>query len=262
MKIASLGFLFLIVFFASCTTQKPVVNNYLQNTKDTSGKTVINTQPPVVQKGDLLSIKIFSRANGLNPQADAPYNLQEVSSSASSAGNGGSGSGFMVDQNGNIDYPQLGSLHVEGLTREQVADLIKARVDSLLTNPSVIVRFLNFKISVLGEVNRPGTFTFPTERVTILEALGLSGDVTDFGTKNNVMIVRENGNGQIEKGTIDLTSDSMFSSPYYRLQQNDVVLVESNGKKLKQQQRQETAQQISIATSIITAVALILNFIK
>ena len=124
-----------------------------------------------------------------------------------------------------------------------------------------MVRFLNFKISVLGEVKSPGTFTLPTERVTILEALGLSGDVTEFGTKNNVMVVREN-NGQIERGRIDLTSDSMFSSPYYRLQQNDVVFVESNGRNLKQLQRQETAQQIGIASSIITAIALILNFIK
>jgi polysaccharide export outer membrane protein len=135
-------------------------------------------------------------------------------------------------------------------------------LDTLLEQPSVIVRFLNFKISVLGEVKSPGTFTLPTERVTILEALGLSGDVTDFGRKNNVMVVRENSNGQIERGRIDLTSDSMFSSPFYRLQQNDVVFVESNGRKLQQQERQETAQQIGIATSIITAIALILNFIK
>lgn len=262
MRSISLLCLFAIVFFAfSCTTQKPVANNYLQNVKDTSGKNAVNIQQPVVQKGDLLSIKIFSKANGLNPQADAPYNLQEAST-AVSGGSGTSTSGFMVDQNGNIEYPQLGSLHVEGLTREQVADLIKSRVDSLLTNPSVIVRFQNFKISVLGEVNHPGSFTLPTERVTILEALGLSGDITEFGTKNNVMVIREDNNGQVERGMIDLTSEAMFSSPYYRLQQNDVVLVESNGKKVKQQQRQETAQQIGIATSVITAIALILNFIK
>jgi polysaccharide export outer membrane protein len=142
-----------------------------------------------------------------------------------------------------------------------VADLIKNKLQDQLIQPSVIVRFLNFKVSVLGEVNSPGTFTLPTERVTILEAIGLSGDITDFGRKNTVMVVREN-NGQIERGTIDLTSSSMFSSPYYRLQQNDVVFVESNGKRLQQQQRQETAQQIGIATTIITAVALILNFIK
>lgn len=250
-----------IAFFAvSCTVQKPVAINYLQNAKDTTGKNAVNIQTPVVQKGDLLSIKVFSRANGLNPQADAPYNLQDAGAGGATGSSGGQG--FMVDQSGNIEYPQLGTLHVEGLTREQAADLIKSKLETQLTQPSVIVRFQNFKISVLGEVNSPGSFSLPTERVTILEALGLSGDITPFGIKKNVMVLREDGNGQIEKGTIDLTSDSMFSSPYYRLQQNDVVLVESNGKRVKQQQRQETAQQIGIATSIITGIALILNFIK
>jgi polysaccharide biosynthesis/export protein len=260
MRVLSLC-LFTIAFFAlSCTIQKPVTNNYLQNVKDTSGKSTTSIQIPVVQKGDLLSIKVFSRANGLNPQADAPYNLQEASTGMATGGGGAPG--FMVDQNGNIEYPQLGTVHVEGLTREQVAELIKSKLEGQLTQPSVIVRFQNFKISVLGEVNHPGSFSLPTERVTIFEALGLSGDITDFGTKNNVKVIREGSNGEIEKGIIDLTSDSLFASPYYRLQQNDVVLVESNGKRLKQQQRSETAQQIGIATSIITAIALILNFIK
>lgn len=260
MKLASLLCVLGIVFFTSCTTQRSVSGiNYLENARDTSGE-VVNLHQPIVQKGDLLSIKIFSKANGLNPQADAPYNLQE-GGTASGTGSSTASSGFLVDQNGNIEYPQLGILHLEGLTREQVADLIKSKVDTSLTQPSVIVRFLNFKISVLGEVKSPGTFSLPTERVTILDALGLSGDITDFGKKNNVMVVREN-NGHIERGRIDLTSDSMFSSPYYRLQQNDVVLVESNGKRLQQQQRQDVAQQIGIATSIITAIALILNFIK
>ena len=215
-------------------------------------------QPLLVQKGDLLSIKVFSKANGLNPNADAPFNLQEQGAAGGSA----TTSGFQVDENGNVEYPQLGSLHLEGLTKEQVADLIKSKLDTSLQQPvGVIVRFLNFKVSVLGEVKSPGTFTLPTERATILDAIGLSGDITDYGIKNNVMVVREN-NGQIEKGTIDLTSSSMFSSPYYRLQQNDVVFVESNGRRVRQEQRQETAQQIGIASSIITAIALILNFIK
>jgi polysaccharide export outer membrane protein len=197
-------------------------------------------------------------SNGIN--ADAPYNLQE----AGAAPGGSTAAGFMVDQKGNIEYPQLGSLHIEGLSKEEVAGLIKSRIegDTLLAGPvGVIVRFLNFKISVLGEVNSPGSFTLPTERVTILEALGLSGDVTEFGRKNNVMVVREN-NGQVERGRIDLTSDSMFISPYYRLQQNDVVFVEATGRKFKQQERQETAQQIGLGVSIITAIALILNFIR
>ena len=251
---------FVIILFASCSTQKAVTENYLQHARDTTGRNLINLQPPVVQKGDVLSIRVFSKANGMllssGLNADAPYNLQ-------AQGEGGNTvvPGFMVDQSGNIEYPQLGTLHIEGLTREQVAELIKTKLEGQLDQPSVIVRFQNFKISVLGEVGNPGSFTLPTERVTVLEALGLSGDITEFGRKNNVMVVRE-VNGQIERGTIDLTSDSMFSSPYYRLQQNDVVFVESNGRRAKQQERQDLGQQIGIATSIITAIALILNFIR
>lgn len=260
MKFAGLICFVSIIFFSSCTSQRNAATgiNYLENAKDTSGREALNMSQPLIQKGDLLSIKVFSKANGLDSKADAPYNLQET---GIGSGSNSTASGFLVDQNGNIEYPQIGVLHVEGLTRDQLAETIKNKLQEQLTQPSVMVRFLNFKISVLGEVKSPGTFTLPTERVTILDALGLSGDITDFGKKNNVMVVREN-NGQIERGRIDLTSGSMFSSPYYRLQQNDVVLVESNGRRLHQQQRQDVAQQIGIATSIITAIALILNFIR
>lgn len=262
MKFVRLLCLASVVYLTSCTAQRHAVTgvNYLENAKDTTGKEVVNMHQPVVEKGDILSIKVFSKANGLNAQADAPYNLME-GGAVSGTASGSSSTGYLVDQNGNIEYPQLGVLHLEGLTKEQVSDLIKSKLDTSLTQPSVMVRFQNFKVSVLGEVRTPGTFTLPTERVTILEALGLSGDITEFGKKNNVLVVREN-NGQIERGRIDLTSDSMFLSPYYRLQQNDVVLVESNGRRLKQQERQDVAQQVGIATSIITAIALILNFIK
>jgi polysaccharide export outer membrane protein len=130
-----------------------------------------------------------------------------------------------------------------------------------LTQPSVIVRFVNYKITVLGEVRSPGTFTLPTDKVTILEALGLAGDITDFGRRTTVKILRENNN-QREIGTVNLTSKELFTSPFYHLQQNDVVFVEQESRKIRQQEQQNLAQQIGIATSIITAIALILNFIK
>lgn len=251
--------LFVIFLVSSCSVQKKTTVNYFENSRDTTGKEVLNFPSPVVHKGDLLSIKVFSKANGLNLLADAPYNLPEVNATSGGSTNN---IGFMVDQSGNIDYPQLGTLHLEGLTREQVSESIKSKLDTILNAPvGVLVRFLNFKISVLGEVKAPGTFSFPTERVTILDALGLSGDITDYGLKNRVMVIREN-DGQVERGIIDLTSDGMFSSPYYRLQQNDVVFVESNGRRVRQLERSETAQQIGLATSIITGIALILNFIK
>ena len=124
-----------------------------------------------------------------------------------------------------------------------------------------MVRYLNYKITVLGEVGGPKTFTTQTERISILEALGMAGDITEYGRKDNVKVIREI-NGQREIGTIDLTSKDMFNSPYYRLQQNDVVLVEQTRRKVKQQDQQALVQQISIFTSIAAAAALILNIIK
>lgn len=259
MKAASLLYFAAILFYAcSCNSQKKATtNNYLENAKDTIGKNLVNFQQPVIQKGDLLSIKVFSKANGLDPKADAPYNLQDISGNGGTGSN--SGSGFLVDRNGNIEYPQLGVLHVEGLSREELSQQIKSRLDTVLTNPSVDVRFLNYKVTVLGEVKSPGSYTFPTENVTILDALGSSGDITDFGKKDNVMVVRER-DGMVERGRINLTSDSLFLSPYYHLQQGDVVMVEAVPRKIRQQQEQQTAQRIGLGISIITAIALILTF--
>ncbi len=244
-----------LIIFSSCRTQKQVTNNYLMNVHDTTIRDSIAFKQPVIQKGDLLSIRVYSLANGVDPRADAPYNLIEGGTGGSNA------SGFLVDEAGNIEYPQIGTLHVEGLTREQLAQEIKKRLVDQLSQPSVVVRFLNFRFTVLGEVGRPGTITVPTERVNLLEALGLAGDITEFGKKNTVKVIREN-NGQREIGTVDLTTHDLFNSPYYRLQQNDVVLVEQTARKVKQQDRQELLQQIGIASSIITAIALILNLIR
>jgi polysaccharide export outer membrane protein len=254
MRFFSLFCFVALLLATSCTTTKNIPANYLENLNDTTGKEVIPTKPPVVQKGDLLSIKVYSKANGVEPKIDAPYNLPEQ-------GAAGATGGFLVDENGNIEYPGIGILHVEGLTREELAEQIKTKLEEHLTQPSVVVRFLNYKITILGEVHSPGTFTLPTERVNILEAIGLAGDITEFGKKSTVKIIREN-NGQREIGTIDLTSQEMFNSPYFRLQQNDVVLVEQTRRKIKQQEQQTVVQQIGIATSIITAIALILTFIK
>ena len=245
-----------IVLASSCSTQKKTIYNYLENVNDTTTQ-IMNLPPdPIIQIGDVLSIRVYSMS--INPATDIPYNLPEQAVEGSSAT---VTSGYLVDGKGNIEYPRLGTLHVAGLTKEQLADTIKAKLEDQLIKPSVIVRFVNFRVTVLGEVGRPGTFTVSTERITILEALGQAGDVSEFGKRNTVKVIREL-NGQREIGTIDLSSKSMFGSPYYHLQQNDVVLVEQSGRRVRQQDQQNLAQQIGIATSIITAIALILNFIK
>jgi polysaccharide export outer membrane protein len=244
-----------VIFLSSCGSQKKSINNYIQNLTDTSGVDSSVLADPVIQKNDLLSIRVYSAS--IHPDVDAPYNLEGGTSGTS----GGSGAGFLVNSSGNIDYPRLGLLHAEGLTKEQLADIIRQKLEGQLTNPSVIIRFLNYRITILGEVHSPGTFTIQTERVTILEALGLAGDVTDFGKKSTVKILREN-NGRREVGMIDLTSKELFNSKFYRLEQNDVVFVEQTRQKIVQQDKQELTQNISIVASLITAVALIISITK
>lgn len=245
----------LLFAMASCRTQKETINNYLQKVDSTGSTQLITISEPLIQKNDLLSIKVYSMS--ADPRTDLLYNLPETVS----AGGGTTANGLLVDNNGNIDYPRLGTIKVEGLTKNQLATIIRQRLDTILKNPSVVVRFLNYKVTILGEVRAPGSFNVPTERVTILEALGLAGDITDFGNKTLVKVAREK-DGQLEMGYVDLTSQALFTSPYFRLQQNDVVFVEQNRRKQQFEERQSIIQQIGIATGVITAIALIVNFIR
>lgn len=244
----------LALFLFSCKSQQGTISNYLQQ-MDTAGKTLLNLPEPRIQKNDLLAIKVYSQT--ADPRVDLPYNLPEQAAAGTSAAT----AGFLVSEKGDIDYPQLGTLHVEGLTKSALANIIREKLDTVLKNPTVDVRFLNYKITVLGEVKAPGTFTLPTDRVTILDALGLAGDITEFGKRDTVKVVRQL-NGQMQVGLVGLTSADLFQSPYYRLQQNDVVLVEQTRRRQQQEERQTVAQQIGIASSIITAIALIVNIIR
>ncbi len=243
----------IMVLISSCRTQQKGFSNYIQDISDTTILDAMTQKSSVIRTGDLLSIKVFSQANGMS-DADLPYNLSDVGSTAGSGG-------FLVDPDGYIEYPQLGRLKVEGLTRDELAAIMKKSLENELSQPAVIIRFINYRVTILGEVRTPSTFTVPTDRLTILEAIGLAGDISEYGKKENVKIIRET-NGVVEIGTIDLTSRDMFTSPYFRLQQNDVVYVEQSGRKTRQQEQQQIAMQIGIATSIITAIALILNIIR
>lgn len=258
MRIFNLLLITTIVFFAaSCRTQNKAVRNYLENTGDTSLPILAGVRETVIQKNDLLSIRVYSMS--IDPATDVPYNLPEQTAGGGAGDN--SLRGFLVDADGNIHYPRLGLLHVEGLSKNELAALIKQKLEGQLTQPSVIVRFLNYKVTILGEVRAPGAYSAPNEKLTILEALGMAGDITEYGKKNTIKILREN-NGQRQVGILDLTSKDMFNSPYYHLQQNDVVMVEQTQRRIQQQERQNVAQQIGLVTSVITAIALILNFIK
>jgi polysaccharide export outer membrane protein len=138
--------------------------------------------------------------------------------------------GYLVSNGGTIEFPVLGTIKAAGLTKEQLKETItKKLVDQkLLTDPIVTVRFLNFRVTVLGEVNHPGELSVPSEKISLLEAIGLAGDLTIYARRDNVLVIRENENGDKEIKRIDLNSKELLSSPYYYLRSNDIVYVEPN----------------------------------
>jgi polysaccharide export outer membrane protein len=253
----SVAFFVISLYFFSCTPQKKIPN-YLGSVTDTTIKVEVKTNRLLIQKNDLLSIQIYSVST--DPTIDLLYNLPASNSSSGGAMAGG----VLVDANGNIDYPKLGSFHAEGLTKEELAAQFKERLIKpieLLRNPTVIIRFLNLRITVLGEVNSQGVITIPGERVTILEAIGLAGGITDYGLKNSVRVVREI-NGKRETGTVDLSSKDLFDSPYYTLQQNDVIFIDPTKRKAKKAEQDVVMQRVSFGLSLITAIALLYNIFK
>ena len=248
------------VYFFSCKPQQKLPN-YLERVTDTSGKGAAVVIPELrIQKNDLLSIQVYSLST--KPEIDQYYNLPLGYTGAGiSQGQGASTGGFLVDGAGNIEHPRLGVFHAEGLTKQQLAAEFKKRLTQpveLLKDPTVIIRFLNYKVTVIGEVAKPGTINVPGERITILEAIGLSGDITQYGRKNTVKVVREL-DGKRETGTIDLSSDSLFMSPYYNLMQNDVVMVEPSKIKARSAEQAVVAQKVSFALTIATVAASIAN---
>lgn len=202
----------------------------------------------VIQPKDMISIIVSSR----NPELAAIFNLPLVTYQAGSETVGTAGQqkliGYVVDNDGNIDFPVLGMIRVAGLTRWELAEEIKNRLlkEGYLTDAVVTVEFMNFKVSVLGEVNNPGTFTIQGDKVTVLQALSLAGDLTIFGERTNVTVIREQ-DGKRTFYNIDLCSVDMFQSPAYNLQQNDIVYVEPSEIKA----RQSTVDDKTLRTTAI-----------
>lgn len=253
MRFSLLAIILVSIFFVSCRPQRAVYN-YLEDVNDTSFRKSVYIAEPVIQKNDLLSIRIYSAA--LDREIDQLYNLQSQQGSSGGA-QGGQQSGYLVDVNGNIEMPRLGTIKAEGLKKSELETAIKDKLKGELANPSVIVRFLNFRITMLGEVGSPGVKEVPTERLSVLEAIGMAGGVTEFGTIKQVRVLRE-VNGERQMGILDLTSKEIFTSPYYQLQQNDVVVVNQTRYKLRRTEQQRVVQQIGFVTGLISTVALVI----
>lgn len=215
------------IFLSSCANTKKVI--YLNNISDTEISNAIDNLEPVIQKNDLLSITVSSP----NATASQPFNTAVTVSTQSVGYTSTQASGYLVDQDGFIDIPMLGRVKAAGLTKKGLKESItKNLVDNkYLLYPVVTVRYLNFKVTVLGEVARPMVINVPDEKINILEALGFAGDMTVYARRNNVALIREEQGKRVVK-RLDLNSGNMLASPYYYLKPNDIIYVEPNNAKV------------------------------
>lgn len=246
------------VLFTSCLSQKEVT--YFQETPDNPqrGKGM-QAYVPIIQSGDILSVVVGS----LNPEANEIFNVRNMATAvhlnySQTGGMGGRAQpvGYLVDEEGNIEVPLIGKVKVDGTTTELAAQSIRTLLNKYLKEPSVAVRLVSFKISVMGEVRNPAVFIIPEEKVTLPQALSLAGDLTIYGRRDNVMVIREE-NGIRTYGKIDLTSREVFDSPYYYLHKNDVIYVEPTKAKVTSSDR--TLQILPLVLSSLSVIAVILT---
>jgi polysaccharide export outer membrane protein len=243
----------LVIATSSCAVQQKIPF-YLQNAADS---TIISDSVPVaelkIQPNDVIAIEIASKS--MQPEkSDQMFNAPQAGGSGGGVGINSPTFGYLVDKDGDIIHHRLGKIHAGGLTRSQLAEEIRRRIVypvELLTDPTVKVRFLNFRVNVLGQVAREGTVTVNSERMTIVEAISLAGGITDFGRRDYVRVIREQ-DGKRTVGNIDLTKADFYRSPYYHLAQNDVVLVEPNKFRYQDIGQNRINQRIGLLLPITT----------
>lgn len=264
--------LMVISMVSSCFGSRPV-SYFSQGAIDTAlrQQIVVALKDQSIQKGDILSITVFSD----NPQATSIFNQagnipsvtqqQDVLSKSIQVGQvpgASNAAGYLVNNEGNIRMHAIGEIKAEGLTKEQLADTIVSRINrgNYLSNAYAIVRLSNFKITVLGEVRQPGVITLLAEKANVLEAIGMAGDLTDYSLKDRVLLVREN-QGVRSFHRINLLDPNVFSSPYFMLRQNDVIVVESDKRKPTAMD-QMTIQMITLAATLVTSLAIVITVFK
>jgi len=227
---------------------------YLQP-DSTQISTLYEQYVPRIQPNDILTIVVTAA----DPKVTAPFNPVSTMSTTSMTQQSDMAlrPTYTVDNQGDITLPMLGKLHVGGLTRIQAIERIRSKLEQYIKDPGVNINFNNFRVSVLGEVARPGSFVMPTERVTVLEALGMAGDLTIRGVRQNVLLIRE-VDGQKSMHRLDLTQQSTLNSPYYYLAQNDVIYVEPNKAQINNSKLgANTNVIISVASLLITVISVL-----
>lgn len=249
--------MFLITIFFSCASKKDLV--YYQNIDGMDQKERVNSYEVTIQPDDLLMIIVSAE----DPEIAAPFNLTSVAVANSANPNALTGAqtmqSYLVDQKGFIQFPVLGKLKVSGLTRSEVLKMLETKIATYIKSPIINLRITNFKISLQGEVNVPGTYNVSSERITLIEALSMAKDLTIYGNRHNVLIIRE-VDGVKSYNRIDLTKADFINSPFYYLAQNDVIYVEPNDTRVNASAvGPNTGVLISITSLLITLATLIIT---
>lgn len=246
--------LLIIALFTSCTSSLDVV--YFQDEPIRNNKNVSFNTDIVYKSNDMLIINVAG-----DPDAVKPFNLPSVSYNISEVNVQGNikMQSYLVDFEGNIEFPVLGTIKIGGLTRTQATELLKEKLLEYIKDPIINIRLINFTITVLGEVNNPGTFTIEDEKISLPEALGMAGDLTIQGRRDNVFLIREeNGLKQFTK--FDLRSVNVVNSPNYYLRQDDIIYVEPNKSKIRSASyNQNNAIIISGVATLAAIIAILIN---
>lgn len=262
-SVLSIIVIVLIILLSGCSSSKNIP--YFQNIDQVSLESSRGLYDARIMPKDMLTITVITT----DPKAAAPFNLS-VQSSLNSSGQfgGGSGSlqGYLVDNDGNINFPVIGKLHVVGLTKTQCQELIRQKVAPYLSaseNPVITVTMASYRVTVTGEVGRPGVIPVTTEKMSVIEALAQAGDLTIYGKRENVMLIREDTDGQKEVHRLNLNDAELINSPYYYLQQNDIIYVEPNRVKAKNSTIGSSTTLWFSFVGIVTSVAsLVLNILR
>lgn len=252
----------LLFILASCQSYKKVP--YLQNS-DYINQTNQEAKPhdAKIMPKDLLTIVVSCT----NPELAVPFNLTVASTANVSATITTTQpvlQQYLVDNEGGINFPVLGKLQIGGLTKVEAENMIVKKLEPYIKEtPIVTIRMINYKISVIGEVAKPGTFTINNEKVNLFEALAMAGDMTVYGMRDNVKLIRENSRGEQQIITLDLNKAETILSPYYYLQQNDIIYVTPNKTKARNSDIGTSTSLWFSATSILVSVAsLLINILK
>ncbi|HEY5368229.1 MAG TPA: polysaccharide biosynthesis/export family protein [Hanamia sp.] len=252
-----IGILCFVAMISSCANTKKIA--YFGNVQDSALIASKAALEPVIQKKDILSISVSS----LSPEATVLFNMPNlpITPSASTTNTAPQTAGYLVNDDGIIKFPILGDIPAAGLTQKQleknITDSLKEK--KLLFDPIVTARFLNFRVTVLGEVHAPGVVYAPSEQISILEAIGAAGDLTIYGRRDNVVLIRQEGPNKLVK-RFDLTSANLLQSPYFFLKSNDVIYVEPDKAKITSSDR--TLILLPIVLSAITVIILLIDTIK